>query len=110
MRGPGAVVTLRDRDVTDASRVVHDYDLLLVINQLRAARAEAIALNGVRVGNHCSIRVVGPSIRIDDTALNPPFVIHAIGDGAWFQKIMRTSGLDQSFTEAGPQMSIALSR
>ena len=109
LRGPGAVITLRDRDASDSAKVVHDYDLLLVINQLRAAQAEAIALNGVRVGSHCSIRVVGPSVRVDDTTLNPPFVIQAIGDGAWFQKIMRTSGLSQSFSEEGPQMSIALS-
>lgn len=108
LRGAGAVVTLRDRDTSDSAKVVHDYDLLLVINQLRAAKAEAVAVNGIRVGGHTSIRVVGPTIMLDDRKLQPPFRIDAIGDGDWFQKILRTSGLSQSFDEAGPQMTVVL--
>lgn len=105
LRGAGAVVILSDRD----SAVVHDYDLLLVIHQLMAAKAEAIAVNGVRVGSHTAIRVAGPTIMLGDNKLQPPFKIEAIGDGDWFQKILKTSGLEQSFREAGPQMSVTLS-
>ena len=109
LRGPGAVVTLSDRNPNDSAAVVHDYDLLLVINQLMAAKAEAIAINGVRLGNHMGIRVAGPTIMLGDNKLQPPFRIEAIGEGEWFAKILRTSGLEKSFREAGPRMSVTLS-
>ncbi len=109
LRGPGVVITLSDRDLNDAGAVVHDYDLLLVVNQLMAARAEAIAINGVRVGSHTGIRVAGPTIMLGDDKLQPPFRIEAIGDGDWFVKIMKTSGLESSFRQAGPKMSVNLS-
>lgn len=109
LRGAGAIVTLSDRSSTDSAAIVHDYDLLLVIHQLMAAHAEAIAVNGVRIGSHTAIRVAGPTIMLGDRKLQPPFVIAAIGDGEWFAKIMRTSGLTKSFGEAGPQMSVKLS-
>ncbi len=108
LRGAGAVVTLSDRSSTDSADVVHDYDLLLVVHQLMAARAEAIAVNGVRLGSHTAIRVAGPTIMLGDNRLQPPFRIEAIGDGEWFAKIMRTSGLEKAFSESGPKMSIAL--
>jgi len=109
LRGAGAVITLSDRDPLDSAMLVHDYDLLLVIHQLMAARAEAIAINDVRVGSHTAIRVSGTTIMLGDRKLQPPFRIEAIGDGDWFQKILKTSGLVQSFSEAGPQMSVNLS-
>ena len=109
LRGPGAVVTLSDRDPDDSSAIVHDYDLLLVVNQLMAAKAEAIAINGVRLSSHTGIRVAGPTIMMGDNKLQPPFVIGAIGDGEWFVKILKTSGLEKSFREDGPRMSVNLS-
>ena len=109
LRGPGAIIILRDRDPRDSAAIVHDYDLLMVIHQLKAAGAEAIAINGARLGNHTAIRVAGPTILMGNGKLQPPFKIEAIGDGAWFGKIMKTSGLADSFDEAGPQMSVFLS-
>ena len=109
LRGPGAVITLSDRNAGDATAVVHDYDLLLVINQLMAAKAEAIAINGVRLGSHTGIRATGPMIVVGDEKLQPPFRIEAIGDGDWFAKILKTSGLEKSFREAGPRMTVDLS-
>ena len=106
LHGPGAVITLSDRNSNDSAAVVHDYDLLLVINQLMAAKAEAIAINGVRLSSHAGIRVAGPTIMMGDIKLQPPFRIEAIGDGEWFVKIMKTSGLEKSFREAGPRMNV----
>lgn len=109
LRGAGATVTLSDRDPNDSANVVHDYDLLLVVHQLMAAHAEAIAINGVRIGSHTAIRVAGSTIMLGDDKLQPPFRIEAIGDGEWFVKIMKTSGLEKSFQEGGPRMSVQLS-
>lgn len=109
LHGAGAVVTLRDRNPSDSATVVHDYDLLLVVHQLMAAKAEAISINGTRIGSHTAIRVAGPTIMLGDHKLQPPFVIDVIGDGEWFAKIMKTSGLAKSFGESGPQMSVYVS-
>ena len=54
---------------------------LEVINELKAAGAEAIGINGVRILGNSRISCGGPTINVgDDQRFAPPFVIHAIGD------------------------------
>lgn len=62
--------------------IVHDFDVLQVVNELRAAKAEAIAVNGVRVTGFTPIRCVGPTIYINFEAKPAPFIIEAIGNSA----------------------------
>ena len=59
--------------------VIHDSDILLVINELRAAGAEAISVNGQRITSTTEIRCVGPVIQINGIRLTAPFEISAIG-------------------------------
>lgn len=60
--------------------IVHDFDVLQVVNELRAAKAEAIAINGIRVTGYTPIRCVGPTIYINFEAKPAPFIIEAIGN------------------------------
>jgi uncharacterized protein YlxW (UPF0749 family) len=61
--------------------IVHDSDLLEVVNELRAAGAEAIAINGVRIIETSRISCGGPTINVGkEQRFVPPFVIHAVGD------------------------------
>ncbi|HEX8236913.1 MAG TPA: DUF881 domain-containing protein [Abditibacteriaceae bacterium] len=60
--------------------MVHDFDLLQVVNDLRAAGAEAIAVNGRRITGYSPIRCVGPVIHINWEPAAPPFRIEATGD------------------------------
>lgn len=85
VRGPGVIVWL-----TDASKpvspenpsfgIVHDTDLLMIVNELRNAGAEAIAINNQRIVATTAIRCVGNLITVNGVPVTPPYEIAAIGD------------------------------
>ncbi|MBC7105932.1 MAG: DUF881 domain-containing protein, partial [Firmicutes bacterium] len=84
VKGPGVEVTLNDSNqpVQPGQNpnlyVLHDEDVLKVLNELRAAGAEALAINGERLGPTSEIRCVGPTILTNrNKRLVPPFVITA---------------------------------
>ncbi len=83
--GPGIVLTLQDskKKPSDSlpleNYIIHDTDLQRVINELRAAGAEAIAVNGQRVVGSTAIRCVGPTIQVNGVAIAGPFQIACIG-------------------------------
>ncbi len=84
--GPGVRVTLEDSDAeikkgeNPNNYLVHNSDVLAVINDLRAAGAEGIALNGFRVTAASNVDCGGAVINVDHQISSPPFVIEAIGD------------------------------
>jgi uncharacterized protein YlxW (UPF0749 family) len=86
LEGPGIIITLNDsitavgQGENPAWYVIHDADILEVINKLRGAGAEAISLNDERVIATSNIRCGGPTINIDGKRHAVPFVIKAIGD------------------------------
>lgn len=87
MHGPGVEVILNDapRENIRAGDdinwyLVHDVDVLRVVNLLRSAGAECISINGERLLSNSRIRCGGPTIHVKDRPLTPPFVIRAIGD------------------------------
>jgi uncharacterized protein YlxW (UPF0749 family) len=52
-----------------------------VLNELKAAGAEAIAINGTRIMANSRISCGGPTINVGRYGrFTPPFIIHAIGD------------------------------
>lgn len=84
--GEGVIVTINDsskegRQGDDPNLfIVHDEDLLKVVNVLKAAGAEAISVNGLRITALSEISCAGPVILINQTRLAPPYVITAIGN------------------------------
>lgn len=87
--GPGVTITLDDNpEVSKAGLssgmplpgIVHDFDLQQVVNELRAAGAEAIAISGTRITGYTPIRCVGPVININWEHVAPPYRVQAIGD------------------------------
>ena len=61
VEGPGVTVILQDSSQTnvtgdEADYLIHDNDLLSVVNELRSAGAEAISLNGERLLANSEIR------------------------------------------------------
>lgn len=86
LKGPGIVITMYDNpeertmgfDLNDD--VIHDSDILNILNDLRIAGAEAISINGERVLSTSEIKCGGPIIRINGRSSGTPFVIKAIGD------------------------------
>ena len=89
LEGPGIIVTIDDsakgaQELKKADDLnlylVHDEDLLKVVNELRAAGAEAISLNGQRLTATSEIRCAGPIVSVNNVRSAPPFEIRAIGN------------------------------
>jgi uncharacterized protein YlxW (UPF0749 family) len=90
--GPGLEVTLgnaaadADSDPVGGSPeialagLVQDTDLQLVVNALWAAGAEAISINGQRLGPTTAIRQAGGAILVDFRPVASPYVVSAVGD------------------------------
>lgn len=88
IEGPGIIVTLRDfaaaamDGISQGNAIIHDVDVLKVVNELWASGAEAISVNGHRVSSRTSFRCVGPVIHVDNIPISSPVVIRAIGDSS----------------------------
>lgn len=84
--GRGIKITLEDgtvrkgRNVPISRLIIHERDLLLMTNELFAAGAEAVSINGQRLVATSEIRCVGPAIRINGVNTVPPYIINAVGD------------------------------
>ncbi len=118
VQGPGIVVTLKDSvkrppadlpsqvsaDLT-ATFIIHDLDLQRVVNELRAAGAEAFAVNDQRVVTTTAIRCVGPAIQVNGVPLTPPYVIRAIGDpGTLSESLALPGGIAEQLRQTDPSM------
>lgn len=80
-RGPGVVVTVDDAEgaTQDRDRVL-DIDLQRLVNGLWAAGAEAISINGHRLGPLSAIRQAGVAITVNYQSLSRPYVVRALGN------------------------------
>jgi uncharacterized protein YlxW (UPF0749 family) len=90
--GPGLLVTLANagsdadddpvggNDEGDVRGRVRDGDLQLVVNALWAAGAEAISINGQRLGPTSAIRFAGEAVLVDFRPVTNPYEVSAIGD------------------------------
>lgn len=83
--GPGVTVILTDSAAAnttgdEADYLIHDNDLLSVVNELRSAGAEAISLNGERLLATSEIRCTGAVVTVNGRRYASPYVIFAIGD------------------------------
>lgn len=88
LKGTGVIVTLDDnREVTQesvgilslSSFLIHDGDLIQVVNELRNAGAEAISINDQRITHATGILCDGNVVRINGKKIGAPFIIKAIG-------------------------------
>jgi uncharacterized protein YlxW (UPF0749 family) len=92
--GPGLLVTLADAEPdadedpvggtteADPRGQVRDGDLQLVVNALWASGAEAVSINGQRLGPTTAIRFAGDAVLVDFRPVTNPYLVSAIGDPA----------------------------
>ncbi|MBE5821915.1 MAG: DUF881 domain-containing protein [Clostridiales bacterium] len=97
IKGEGITITLKDAEILDPNflaedQIVHDTDILKIVNELRASGAEAISINEQRVINTTAIRCVGPTILVNDVKIGAPFVIKAIGNSDTLYSGMNLTG------------------
>lgn len=96
--GEGVMIKMNDsekiasKDENANVYVIHDDDLLRVVNELRAAGAEAIAINGQRLTALSEIRCAGPTLSVNNTRSSVPFEIYAIGDKKTLQNAITMRG------------------
>ena len=98
VQGPGVVVTIDDskRAVKLGENpnlyLIHDDDMLKVINELWAADAEAISINDQRLVIGSEIRCAGPTISVNNSRYSPPYEIRAIGDPKTLEASLKMRG------------------
>lgn len=113
LKGEGIVITLNDGTKTsDASvrsdTLVHDSDLLTVVNELKAAGAEAISINGQRIIATSAIRCVGPVIQVNYQKVAAPFEIKAIGNAQYLESAMTIkNGVVDLLKEYGVSVTVS---
>lgn len=83
--GNGIVITVNDStsslNIFDDPNllVVHDTDLINIVNELKSVGAEAISINGQRIVTTSAIECDGNVVLINGQKIAAPFVIKAIG-------------------------------
>ncbi len=86
LEGPGITIKMYDNPQERVygfdlnNDIIHDVDILAILNDLRIAGAEAISINGERVLSTSEIQCTGPTIGINGRRYATPFIIKAIGD------------------------------
>ena len=95
--GKGIVITLKDGDPSKIKGVateyiVHDIDIVQVVNALKNVGAEAISVNGQRITSRSSVSCVGNVIMVDGQKLGSPFVIKAIGSPQYLYSSLKMPG------------------
>ncbi|MFM9872685.1 MAG: DUF881 domain-containing protein [Fimbriimonadaceae bacterium] len=85
LKGQGLIITLSDSkkpsdEMIVESGLVHYLDVLKVVNELFNAGAEAVAVNGLRIGPRTDFRCVGSTILVGTQKIAPPVVIQVVGE------------------------------
>lgn len=96
LEGPGITVKVSDSErelypwENPSDLVVHEQDIVMILNDLRYAGAEAISINGQRLMAHTEIKCSGPTITINNHTYGQPFIIKAIGDPATLEAALKS--------------------
>lgn len=84
--GPGVTIIIDDasRELIDDENpnwlLVHDTDILNIINDLKIAGAEAISINGQRILSSTEVSCSGYTVEINGVDYGQPYIIRAIGE------------------------------
>ena len=98
IEGPGVVLTIDDSKRPSKPGenpnlyIIHDDDILKVINELLAAGAEAISINEQRLIATSEIRCAGPTLSVNNVRYSPPYEIRAVGDPKNLENALKMRG------------------
>jgi hypothetical protein len=98
--GQGVTITIADANITNTmsslldphNLIVHDKDILEIVNELKNAGAEAIEVNGQRIVENTAISCDGNVIVINGEKVSSPFTINAIGFPSRLATLNRPGG------------------
>lgn len=109
--GPGIILTIADSDIDSSSVldpsnfIIHDIDLLKVVNELKNAGAEAISINNQRIILTTPIICGGNIININGEKIGSPFEIKAIGSTEALANLSRPGGWLSKLEDRGIKVS-----
>ena len=111
VKGKGVIITLEDNLksmsnlttlIIDPNQLlVHDGDLINIVNILKNAGAEAISINDQRVVNTTAITCDGYVVRINGEKVGAPYTIKAIGSPEYLKGSLDVSGYMEQMEEDG---------
>lgn len=92
VEGQGIVITINDINSEDINPISAE-DLLIIVDYLKLAGAEAISINGERIVNMSDIVYVGNSvIFVNQQRILAPYKIRAIGDPTKLESTLLGNG------------------
>ncbi len=92
VEGEGIQITLRDSENEEIEKITAD-DLLLIVNALKTAGAEAISINEERIINMSDIVDINSTfIKVNGQRILSPYVIKAIGDPSYLESGLLGNG------------------
>lgn len=109
--GPGVIITVADSEIDSNSVVdatdfiIHDTDILKIVNELKNAGAEAISINNQRVILTTPIICGGNIININGERIGSPFEIKAIGSPEALANLSRPGGWLSKLEKRGIKVS-----
>ena len=115
--GPGFIISLSENTEVNPNEVlnisgylVHEEDLLYIVNELFNSGADAVCINEQRIVNTSSILCDGNIIRINGKMVGTPIVIKAIGYPERFEGALnRPGGYLQIMADDGIKISTSRS-
>lgn len=106
VEGQGVEVLLDNRPDSSFYNIKDD-DLLKVLNDLRGAGAEAIAINGQRILSTSEVRLAGSHINVNLTRLSSPYKVVAIGPSATLKSSLELrGGLKEYLNDLGVSVTV----
>ncbi len=112
VKGAGVIINISDSEI-DANSVlnsndllVHDKDILNIVNELKNAGAEAISINEQRLILTTPIICGGNIININGERIGSPFTIKAIGLPETLANLSRPGGYVSTLQERKVQVSL----
>lgn len=105
VKGNGVVIKINDaanfEEGSIDNYVVHDRDLVMVLNELKKAGAQAISINNERILSTTEIICAGPTVRINKNRYAVPFEIKAIGNPKKLYEAIVNSPIAMGFKDYG---------
>ena len=92
VEGEGIEITLRETENEEISKISAN-DLLVIVNSLKLAGAEAISINDERIINMSDIVTINDTfIKVNGQRLLAPYVIKAIGNQTYLESALLGNG------------------
>ena len=93
VEGEGIIITINETDNEEVERITSD-DLLVIVNALKLAGAEAISINDQRIINMSDIVYIDAAsiIRVNGERILAPYYIKAIGDSSYLESSLIGNG------------------